>query len=235
MQHERDARDLAEVGDVLDVQTGLGLFLVAHALGDRTVDGADGDAQPVALCLLCKLLCFAQISEALLRAENLFVIHVRTRALVAHDGAELGLTGDVICVGEVRDLLRHGNVLRKLQAAAVNHDGLIACLDCAFQNGHIVHAFLILVDDGYMVEVQQGVFRVIILEILLRDSLKALRLELFPFQPRDLQHGDGLFVDDGLRDGLCHRQIGDVECRDDGMVLPCQPDGLLCFHMDLSP
>ena len=58
VQHERDARDLAEVGDVLDVQTGLGLFLVAHALGDRTVDGADGDAQPVALCLLCKLFCF---------------------------------------------------------------------------------------------------------------------------------------------------------------------------------
>lgn len=57
MQHERDARDLAEVGDVLDVQTGLGLFLVAHALGDRTVDGADGDAQPVALRLFRN--CFA--------------------------------------------------------------------------------------------------------------------------------------------------------------------------------
>ena len=99
----------------------------------------------------------------------------------------------------------------------------------------IVHAFLILVDDGHVVEVQKGVFRVIILEILLRDSLKAPRLELFPFQPRDLQHGDGLFVDDGLRDGLCHRQIGDVERRDDGMMLPCQPDSLLCFHMDLSP
>ena len=153
---------------------------------------------------------------------------------MAHDGAELGLAGDVICVGEVRDLLRHGNVLRKLQAAAVNHDGLIACLDCAFQNGHIVHAFLILVDDGYMVEVQQGVFRVIILKVFFRNGFEALRLELFPFQPRDLQHSDGLLVNDGLGDGFCHRQIGDVERRDDGMMLPCQPDGFLCFHMYLS-
>ena len=220
---------------MLDVQPGLGLFLVAHALGDRTVDGADGNAQPVALRLFRKLLRLSEIGKALLRAENLFIIHVRACALVTHDGAELSLAGDVICVRKVCDLLRHSDVLRKLQAAAVDHDGLITCLDGTLENGHIVHVFLILVDDGYMVEVQQGVFRVIILEILLRDSLKALRLELFPFQPRDLQHGDGLFVDDGLRDGLCHRQIGDVERRDDGMVLPCQPDGFLCFHMDLSP
>lgn len=101
---------------MLDVQPGLGLFLVAHALGDRTVDGADGDAQPVALRLFRKLLRLSEVGKAILRAENLFIIHVRACALVAHDGAELGLAGDVICVGEVRDLLRHSDVLRKAQA-----------------------------------------------------------------------------------------------------------------------
>ena len=153
---------------------------------------------------------------------------------MAHDGAKLCFTGNIMRMGKRGHFLGDCNILRKRQAAAVNHDRLIACLDCAFQNGHIVHAFLILVDDGYMVEVQQGVFRVIILKVFFRNGFEALRLELFPFQPRDLQHSDGLLVDDGLGDGFCHRQIGDVERRDDGMMLPCQPDGFLCFHMYLS-
>ena len=198
------------------------------------VDGADGHAQPVAFCFFGELLRFAEIGKALLRAEDLLIIHVRARALVAHDGAELGLAGNIVRMRKVRDLLRHGDVLREFQPAAVDHDGLIACLDGALQNGHIVHALLILVDDGHVVEMQQGVVRVIVLEIFLRNGLQAFCFEFFPFQPRNLQHGDGLFVDDGLRDGLCHRQIGDVERRDDGMVLPRQPDSFLCFHMDLS-
>ncbi len=87
MQDERNARDLAEVGDVLDVQTGLGLLLVAHAVGDRAVDGADSHAQPVAAGLGGEALGLVQVGEALLGAEDLFIVHVGAGALVAHDGA----------------------------------------------------------------------------------------------------------------------------------------------------
>ena len=234
MQDERDARDLTEVGDVLDVQTGLGLLLVADAVGDRAVDRADSHAQPVAAGLGSEAPGLVQVGEALLGAEDLFIVHVGAGALVAHDGAELGLAGDAVGMGKFRDLLRGGNILFERQAAAVDHDGLVAGLHRTLEDGHEVHALVILVDDGHMVQMQQGVLRVIIFEIFFRDGLKAPGLELFPLQTRDLQHGDGLLVDDGLRDGLGHRQIGDVERRDDGMVLPCQFDCFLCFHCVVS-
>ena len=156
VQHRQDARDLAEVGGMLDVQRASGFFWLRTPSAIAPWMEPTATLQPVALRLFRKLLRLVQIGEALLRAEDLFIVHVRACALVARGGAELGLAGDVICVREVCDLLRDSDVLLKGQAAAVDHDGLITCLDGTLRNGHIVHAFLILVDDGHMVEVQQG-------------------------------------------------------------------------------
>ena len=129
------------------------------------MDAAYCHAQPVTARLFHKAHRPVYLGEAHLPGKNLFVGDGLLAGLVAHHGAQLCLNGHARLMSDLRGSFGGGDVALQGQAASVHHHGLIARLDGAADDGQVVHLQVVLIHHGNVVQVQQGIARLLVLAV----------------------------------------------------------------------
>ena len=128
VQHQRDARGRGQLLEVFQVQPRPGLGLILQPGGDRAVDAADRDREPVAAGLPHEALRLGHVGEALAAGEELLVGRHRP-GLVAHHRAQLGLARHAGAVGQLGGLAGGRDVVIQRQPRAVDHHRAEAQID----------------------------------------------------------------------------------------------------------